>query len=256
MKYWAVLTTVAAFALASAFPARATSQTTLTELLVNADGSLTDQFPTTSNPITSPVTVTSGFGASGLADYLSGLGTLQYTVTSAGTHQFIAFVDDEANYKNGWVLDHSAASGAFTAPGAPFSGTGVFGPSSWEIGNPSATGSGSIGDNTVNSTPGHDLLDDRDDILGRTTDVSFALGFDFTLAPGQVATIDLTLSSAPVSDFYLQDWNDGMFVDYSGSVTITSDVPDDEPTWFAMGLALMGLLAVKRFERPFCQKKS
>ena len=255
MKQWTILTTVAAVALAATFSANA--QTTLTELLFNEDGTYYDLYPTTAAPIAAPgVSVTSGFGSSGVPGsapfYLTGLGTLQYTVTGAGTHDFISLVDDEADFARGPFNDSGAVVGS------PASGQ------TWEIGNPESTGAGSIRNNAANSAPGSDLLGNANDVPGGDVDIALALGFDFTLAAGQTATIDLSLSStAPTSGFYLQQYNnndnreDEVF--YSGSLTISSNVssgvPDNGATWFSLLLGLTGLAAIMRFERNLFPRK-
>jgi hypothetical protein len=261
MKKWTILTPVAAVALAATFSAH--GQTTLTEILFNEDGTSYDQLPNTTSPISAPgVSVTSGFGPSAvpisaLYNYLSGLGTLQYTVTGSGTHDFVSFVDAEANYANGPFHDN----GAIVNPGSAPSYL------SWEIGNPNTGGPGSIGNNAAGSTPGSVLLDDANDVAGGNTDIALALGFDFTLGASQTATIDLSLSStAPGGGFYLEQGNgrdngaDKLF--YSGSLAISSNgpsgppgVPDNGATWFSLLLGLTGLAAVMKFERNLLPRK-
>jgi hypothetical protein len=260
MKRWTILSTVAAVAVAATFSANA--QTTLTEILFNEDGTAYDQFPNTTSPISEPgVSVTSGFGAStvpisALYNYLSGLGTLQYTVTGAGTHDFVSFVDDEADYAFGPFHD----SGSIVHPGSAASYL------SWEIGNPESSGPGSIGNNAAGSAPGSDLLDDANDVPGGNVDIALALGFDFTLTAGETATVDLSLSStAPTSGFYLEQYNnndngkDELF--YSGSLSISSNVtgppgvPDNGATWLSLLLGLTGLAALMRFEHNLLPRK-
>jgi hypothetical protein len=242
MKKWTTLTSVAVIALAAAFSAKA--QTTLSEILFNEDGTPTDLFPSSSSPISAPgVTVTSGFGNSSQSPYLSGLGTLKYTVSGAGAHTFIGFVDDEADFNNGPFNDYGFVSGGST-------------PSylTWQIDIPST-----LGTLAYNNGP---LLNENN-VPNGNNDVSFALGFGFNLGAGQVATIDLSLTSAAPggSYIYLADQNNisGESVYYSGSLTITSPVhgvPDNGATWISMLLGLTGLAVMMGFERKFSQKRA
>src|SRR5579862_3079693 len=134
MKRWTMLVAVMAFALAATFSANA--QTTLNELLLNENGTIYDIFPNSSTPISAPgVSIVSGFGnsiepSSGPPFYLSGLGTLQYTVTGAGSHYFDAMLDEEADYPNGSFHDTGAVVNAGSAPGYL----------SWEVGYPDSGG--------------------------------------------------------------------------------------------------------------------
>jgi hypothetical protein len=255
MKEWTIISTVTVVALAAGFTLNA--QTTLDETLFNENGATYDQLLSTATPISAPgVSVISGFGSSGVPKsgppfYLSGLGTLQDTVSGAGTYDFIAFVDTDANYADGPFHDSGTSSGS-----AP-SGT------SWEIGNNVATGPGSIGYNAANSAPGSDLLSDANDVPGGDKDIAMALGFDFTLTTGETATIDLSLSSSAPGGFYLEDYNDNPNspddVFYSGSLSISSNVssgvPDNGATWISLLLGLMGLAAMLRFERNLFPRK-
>ncbi len=248
MKQWTVLSAVAAVMLAATFSANA--QTTLSEVIFNEDGTPTDEHPNTSSPISAPGVTVSGFGNSGVPSagppyYLSGLGTLQYTVTGAGPHDFISFLDDEADYANGFAHDYGFVGDLAGQPSYL----------SYEIGNP-----GPVGNNAYNSGVGDDELANGNDTPLGDTDISFALGFDFTLAAGQTATIDLSLSSTvPSSGFYLGQTNvfdngaDAVY--YSGLLSITSPsapgVPDNGATWIFMLLGLAGLAMMIRFESKF-----
>jgi hypothetical protein len=238
MKKQIIVIPVAVAALAFCFSA--TAQTTLTELLFNAGGTISDQYPTTSTAIGSPVTVISGFGPSTQVPYLSGLGTLQYTVTGTGSHNFDAMIDDEANFANGPFHDSGSIVNAGSAPSYL----------SWEVGNPDTAASGSIKANTEANT-----LDDANDVPSGNTDIAVALGFNFTLAAGQTATIDITESAtAPASGLYMEQQN--VFDPYLyGTLTVSSPtnpgVPDNGATWLYMLLALTGLGVAARMERKF-----
>jgi hypothetical protein len=243
MKQWISLSIVSAVALAAASSANA--QTTLTEILFNEDGTPYDQYPFSTSPISAPgVNVTSGFGAStqpGFAPYyLSGLGTLQYTVTSPGAHSFISFVDDEADYVNGVYNDFGFVGGAK--------------PSylNWQIDVPST-----LGTTAFNNGP----LLDANNVPSGQNDVSMALGFAFDLTAGEKATIDLSLTSSAPGGFYLADQNyySGETVYYSGSLSITGTthgVPDNGATWIYMLLGLTGLAVMTGIERKFALRKA
>jgi hypothetical protein len=244
MKQWISLSIASVVALAAA--SSASAQTTLTEILFNEDGTPYDQYPNSATPISAPgLTVTSGFAPSsqpGFAPYyLSGLGTMQYTVTGAGAHSFIGFVDDEADYVNG-VFNDSGFTGGGSKPSYL----------SWQIDAPST-----LGTLAYNNGP---LLNVNNVPAGQN-DVSFALGFAFNLAAGQKATIDLSLTPSAPGGFYLADQNNysGQTVYYSGSLTIsgtTHGVPDNGATWISMLLGLTGLAVVKGFERKLALKRA
>jgi hypothetical protein len=248
MKQWTILSTVAAVALAAGFSASA--QTTVSETLFNEDGTVYDQQPpTTTTPINggAGLSILSGFGNTGISagsaggNYLYGLGTMQYTVTGAGTYDFIVFIDDEADLANGFVNDYGFVSG--TLPSYL----------SWEIGNPIP-----VGNNAANSSPGNDLLDDSNDTPGGSTDIAFALGFDFTLGANETATIDVALtSSAPEAASFVLGQGNGDDPDYfSGTLNITPNTPpvstpDNGATWLILTMGLAGLAGMMRFERGF-----
>jgi hypothetical protein len=84
------------------------------------------------------------------------------------------------------------------------------------------------------------------------------LGFNFNLAAGQTATIDITASStAPNSGFYIEQNNtyDDPYI--YGTLSITSGgntVPDGGPTWLFVLLGLSGLVGFKKVESKFFQK--
>jgi hypothetical protein len=243
MKKWTILSAIAAAALAVTFSANA--QTTVTELLFNADGSISDQYPTTSTAIGAPVTVTSGFGTPtpAAANYLSGLGTLQYTVTGAGSHYFDAMIDDEADYVNGVFHDSASVQNAGSAPNYL----------SWEVGNPNADVSGDIKYNTKANT-----LDNANDVPSGNTDIAVALGFNFSLLAGQTATIDFSVgNTAPASGFYIEQYNNLDLDPYiTGTLVISSSsggggVPDKGATWFSLLMGLAGLGLVKKIEGKF-----
>jgi hypothetical protein len=247
MKTRSIFVTVAGIAFATALSVNA--QSTLTEVLFNEDGTFYDEYPNSSSAISAPgLSVTSGFGAStqpGFAPYyLSGLGTIKYTVTGAGAHSFIGFVDDEADYVNGVFDDHGFVSGA-SVPGGM----------SWQIDQP-----GPLGNLAAANGP---LLDENNVPTGNN-DVSFALGFNFNLTAGETATIDLSLTSSSPGGFYLGQANNldngADMVYYSGSLTISGQtnngVPDTGETLIFMLMALTGLAVMMGFERKISKQRA
>lgn len=185
----------------------------------------------------------------------AGLGTLTWTTEDVGDYTFIAFFDHEIDEDiNTYFNEYGALSGTLAAG------------QSWEIDEPGYV-FGDIYDNVfagildnTNSAP----VDSEDD-------VSMAMGWDFTLAVDQKATISLLLSEVvPTSNLgiYLSQTDpEAVYVDpdtgvetvapYSIYFSSTLEIEDTggpgpgpiipEPaTIFLMGLGLAGLLGVQR----------
>jgi len=150
----------------------------------------------------------------------SGLGSLTYTFTGTGAHNFIGFYDFDIG--NDYANEFGTNVGSLA--------TGQ----SWEVGDPwygniyyDATG-GSLTNANENSGAG---------------DISFALGWDFTLNAGETATITMNLADAlptTTPGFYLQQYDatsptsiyDWSTLDITGP---SNSVPEPTP------LALMGI---------------
>jgi len=238
MKKKAVISTSAAVVLAAVCGANA--QTSLTEVGVNIDGSgTTYDFLNPAVTPTAPGTDFSGFSIS------TGLGSITATVTGAGSHQYISFLDDEADLNgSGFINDLGATHG--TAAGNQ----------SWQIDEPGYGNHGyfgTIGANTFGSTVGHNLLDNVNHIPGAPgDDVALALGYDFSLTSGQTAKLKfLASNTAPSGGFYLEDIApSGITVYLSSSLDIsggstTTGVPDAASTLPILTLALAGLAGCK-----------
>ncbi len=166
-------------------------------------------------------------------DYASGLGTLQITITSVGDHFVGLFLDHEIDVP---LNDFFNEFGSTT--GTPDMGQ------TWEIDEPGFL-FGDIETHFSNSTPSGSLLDNFNGVpSGFEEDVSMALGWNFTLASGEIATIEFHVSeTAPTSGLYLTHSDPDSEVSIHFSSTLTTAVP--EPS-HGGALLLVGLLGFRR----------
>ena len=180
-----------------------------------------------------------------------GLGTLTWITSVAGNHSFLAFFDYEIDeVVNTYFNEYGATTGTPESVAA-----GDDGDQSWEIDEP---WNGNIYNNVV--TAGS--LDNTNAVPQLTpNDVSWAMGWNFSMAAGETATIRLVLGdTAPVSGFYLShtDPETGTVgIDYSPEQSIyfssTLDIqgggpaPVPEPsTILLVGTGLIGILGFGR----------
>jgi len=198
-------------------------------------------------------------------DFITGLGTISVTVSGEGDHTVLGFFDHESDEETNTFFNEIGlvsgtpqddADGTQTweidEPGFGFDYIGdIF--FNWE--NSDAT-SGSLLDNQIffDAFTGTSLTD-----FGRDADdVSMAIGWDFSLAAGDIATIEFLLATtAPTSGFYLQqidaETEDSVF--FSSALSIEGDEPPPPPpptpvpepgTLLLLGAGLLGIGASRR----------
>jgi hypothetical protein len=175
------LAVAGALCIASQSPLAATLS--LFDYGVNIDGTVS--VPTQGDPVPPQVNI-AGFNTS------TGIGAIAVMVSGLGIHNVDLFVDHEIDENtNGFFNETGSTSGVAM--------TGQ----SWEIDEPGFI-DGDIFENFEAS-----LLDGKigESIYGNTSfpdDVSMAMGWDFSLDVGEMATITYLLSTtAPSSGFYL-----------------------------------------------------
>jgi hypothetical protein len=192
---------------------------------VNIDGAVS--FPSLGDPVPSGVNV-AGF------DDNTGLGVISVTITGAGSHTFDAFFDHDIidELVNTYFNETGAATGIVAAG------------QSWEIDEPGFINGdifenfqASVLDNSINnSIHGNTVFPD---------DVSMAMGWDFALAAGEQAYIDILLGlSAPSSGFFLTHTDPDSNLSFYLSSTINiSQVPIPAAVWL-FGSGLIGLVGI------------
>lgn len=173
-------------------------------------------------------------------------GTQSFSLTFSGTgaHNAIGFVDAEIDQAiNTFFNEYGATNGSPAAD------------QSWEIDEPDYV----FGDIVANFSAG--VLDNSNGVpAGSEDDVAMALGWDFSLAAGETATVEFFLSEfVPNSSFYLIQTDPDSVATGAAPVpkslyfysTLTIEqggpTPAPEPSTYALlGIALAGMLAVRR----------
>ena len=189
----------------------------------NLDGSVS--YPFAGNPIPAAIDI-SGF------DDITGLGTIDVTITGAQTHYFAAFFDHEIDEGINTFFNEFG-----TALGTPAAGQ------SWEIDEPEEV----FGDIYTNFEAS-DLDNSNGVPAGSEDDVSMALGWDFSLVAGETATIMLMLGVDDPGGFSLKhtdpDSDESFYL--SGTLGISlSPIPVPAAIWL-FGSGLVGLIGFSR----------
>lgn len=187
----------------------------------------------------------------GAFDFNTGLGTLAFTITGAGNHSVITFLDHEIDEAVNTFFNENGA-----VNGAPAAGQ------SWEIDDPQNYIIGDVYAGSLFNS--NELLSLPPDPVTGGYDVSMALGWDFTLAPLETAYINFVVAETAPNGFYLSHTDPETLgvtggvvpttIYFSSNLTIRGgqEPPIPEPgTWILMltGLALTGGIAAKRSKR-------
>lgn len=174
------------------------------------------------------------------------LGTITWSTDVEGDHSFISYFDIELNEQaTTWYNESGSASGTLAVG------------QSWEIDEPGYV-FGDIYNHVSGTNP---TLDDYNGGLdpGHEDDVSWAMGWDFTLAANETATISLYLTETLPSvlpGFYLTqydpDSDESIYfystIDITGGGGGTAPVPEPA-TLLLMGVGLVGLAGVSRYRK-------
>ncbi len=214
-----VLTTVLAIALGASMSSAGTI--TLAEWAVNLDGAVSDSL--VPDPVPGNVNL-AGF------DTTTGLGTVTMTITGAGSHYAGLFVDHEIDESlNGFSNEQGSVLGV--APGDV----------SWEIDEPGFAAS--PGDIFINFT--NSALDNTNPPRW-PDDVSMALAYSFSLAPGEKGIVRFNISTTNPGGFALEqtdpDSNGGP-VFFTTDLRISGGSAVPEPSVIALlGSGLVSLI--------------
>ena len=207
--------------------------TTLTEYAFNVDGAVVDSLK-----------VGDVMPGTPLFNTTTGLGTISFSF-SAGTHSVSAFFDHEIN-----LLEHG-----FTPDFGAVFGTAKTG-QSWQIDEPGYGNNGYTG--SIYGDFANNSLQNKNLIPANGDDASMALGWDFTIASGDTATVTFILDQyAPIDSFYLMQLDGltstGDKIYLSSTLEVFPGNPNNpvpEPSTFLLfGSAMAGLALYRKKTR-------
>lgn len=176
----------------------------LNDWVFNIDGSILEYF--SSDPLPTTGTLNDG------------LGTLSLEITGAGAHNIIGFFDFEVDQNSNTFYNEYGL-----VTGSPAAGQ------SWEIDEP-----GWIFGDIVEPNVYDGLLDNTNAVpIGSESDVSFAIGWNFSLLPDDVAVINYTFTDLlPTAEFFLTqgDPNSGSEFYFCSGLSIQTSGGPPGPT--------------------------
>lgn len=229
-KKISILTSIVLFGLGSFSANAAVIDITLFEMAVNIDGAVSSiaGFESAGDIVPGNVDLT-GF------DDVTGFGQIDITITGAGLHNVLVFMDHEIDETLNTFFNESASTGGTPLP-----------EQSWEADEPGYL-FGDIFDNfELNAL-------DNSNAFPPSDDVSMALGWDFMLLAGQTAVASFfTRTTNDIGSFFIEhfDGDSQASIFFWSTLDITGDTqPPTEPPIAmpepgTLGLALFGMLSV------------
>jgi hypothetical protein len=195
----------------------------------NVDGTTYCNLGPCDNDGVAPGTIP-GIDVSGF-DFLTGLGSIEFSISAAGSHSLVGYFDHEIDEPINTFFNETGFTSGTAAAGQ-----------SWEVDEPGFL-FGNIFDNFV-----ADTLENSNDLSGIFDDMAMAMGFDFLLTVGETATVSFNLSETndagglfaleqydPDSDASIFFWSD---------ISITGQPPMGLAEPGTLSLLSMGLIGI------------